>query len=112
MKTTSNFLLKVMPVILIMTLIGVTLSCSNDDGGDVIDDTSGCEELLTGLNQELADAATTFSQNPTEENCNAYKNVALNFLDELEACAVAAGQFDAVQEAAQEVSELDCTQFE
>lgn len=111
MKTTSKFLLKGIPVILMMTLIGATLSCSSDDG-DTPNDTSNCEQLLDGLNQDLADAATAFSQNPTQANCEAYRGVALDFLDELEDCAVADAQFDAIEEAAQEVLDLDCTQFE
>jgi len=112
MKTTSKFFLKRIPVILMMTLMGATLSCSSDDDGDVVDDTSNCEQLLDGLNQDLADAAAAFSQNPTEANCEAYRGVALDFLDELEDCAVADAQFDAIEEAAQEVLDLDCTQFE
>lgn len=112
MKTTSKFLVKVMPVILMMSLAVATSSCSGDDDEDVIDDVSNCEQFLNGLNQDFADAATAFSQNPTEANCEAYRGVALDFLDELKDCAVADAQFDAIEEAAQEVLDLDCAQFE
>ena len=98
---------------LLLSLILIfSISCSSDYEGNLVDDISGCEQLLTELNQDLADAATAFSQNPNKANCNAYRNTALDFLDELEDCAVAVAQFEAIQETAQEVADLDCTQFE
>lgn len=110
--TTTNYIVKTFKIALIISMAIATWSCSSDDDGNVIDDTSNCEQLLDGLNQELADASSAFSQNPTEANCEAYRTVALDFLDELEDCAVANAQYDAIEEAAQEVLDLDCTQFD
>lgn len=112
MKTTSKFLLKGIPVILMMTLIGATLSCSGDDDGGIPDETSNCEQLLDEYQVELAAAVSTFNQNPTEANCEAYRGVVLDYFDDLEDCAFTDAQFDAIEEAAQEVLDLDCTQFE
>ncbi|HLF63810.1 MAG TPA: hypothetical protein VI603_08655 [Saprospiraceae bacterium] len=83
----------------VLTLVSVVLLVSCKD-----DDPVGCN-WTTELQAELTafnDAATDYGQNPTTENCNAYRNAGLAYLDaaaDLQSCANASGQGTEYQQA-------------
>ena len=65
--------------------------------------------------QAVIDAAVKFGEDPTTENCNAYKEAALEYLDEIkewEECYIFIGQGqeyqDAIEDAERDVENIDC----
>ena len=86
MKSLFNLLICLMGV-----LIAVSYSCNNDD-----DDPSGCNwasEVQAEADAFTA-AYTTYINNPTTANCNAYVSAGQSYLAELEShldCAALAG---------------------
>ncbi|NNF34051.1 MAG: hypothetical protein HKN68_08085 [Saprospiraceae bacterium] len=80
----------------------VSISCGGDDDPD--DGNVNCSEsfsINSELNDEIfafAQAASDYGQDPSAENCNAYKAAANDYLDALEAledCAREVGQLNA-----------------
>lgn len=87
--------MKVMSKILLLSSLLVAFSLGSC--GDDNDDPEPCNysvELQAEVDAYVA-AATAYGQDPSAANCLAYKNSLLAFLDaaeDLEACAIAAGQ--------------------
>jgi hypothetical protein len=77
---------------LLFGLVFLTYSCNNDE-----DDPVGCN-YATEVQDEvdaLTAAATAYGNDPTPANCQAYKNAAQNYLNELQdhvECAALSGQ--------------------
>lgn len=99
--------------------VAITTSCNKDKDDDGPADLCGANwspavELQDELNA-LSAAINVYSQDPTVENCNAYKQAYLNYLDAIrdwEECYIYVGQqqefLQAVEEAEQDVNEIEC----
>ncbi len=72
--------------IFLMLCFGIW-SCSKDDSSDKnpIGSNGGCDTFVTEY-EGVTDAAAIFSQNPTTENCEAYKAAYLNFFEAYSDC--------------------------
>lgn len=103
--------------ILMLSVAGVAFwSCNKDkDNGDACS-IAWSTELSDEINAMSA-AAQAYGQNPSYENCMAYKNAAQAYLNALKPygnCAALTGQDrvawqNALDQAQQSVDELDCT---
>lgn len=95
----------------VLTLVSVIciISCKDDDPVTC----NWTTELQAELNA-FSNAATVYGQNPTTENCNAYRNAGLAYLDaaaDLQSCANAQGQGQEYQQAIAEAeASLDALQ--
>lgn len=83
----------------VLTLVSVicVVSCKDDDPVSC-NWTTELQDELTAFNN----AASVYGQNPTTENCNAYRNAGLAYLDaaaDLQSCANAQGQGQEYQQA-------------
>lgn len=81
-------------------------SCSKDDSSDG-DNAGNICGTFTSDYQDVSDAAAAFSQNPTSENCEAYKTAWLNFFDDYQDCA--AWQEGDYQELIDQIQAMDCS---
>lgn len=97
--------LKKLSLALIASASLLTMSCSNKDDGDDLDD-ENCYEYLQELAVDLSNKAQVFSQNPTTANCMAVKNAGILLSEE----AVDCGFQEFVTIAAQ-YKDLDCSVF-
>lgn len=97
---------------LLFGLVVFTYSCSDKD-----DDPVGCN-YATEIQDEidaLTTAATIYGNDPTTANCQAYKNAATNYLNELQSyveCAALSGQQaelqSSINEAQASVDAIQC----
>ncbi len=86
----------------------VMTSCSSDDDSVGNDDFSaGCadfEEVYTNV----LDKASEFSNNPTTENCENYKQSILNFYDSYSDCNLWKDEYE---EGLEELKNMDCSEI-
>lgn len=83
-----------------LLVLSLSITACGDDEGDINnnDDCNTSFNLASELQIELDNlnaAATTFSNDPTSENCSAYKNADQAYVDAIrsyESCAEEAGQ--------------------
>lgn len=103
----SNYVLKTFVLVLMFPMVLANIGCSTDDMGnpDVL-----CSQLAS-VSTEYSDALTAFQSDPNEQTCNNLKNVALDFIDAIDSCALVPTQYSSLQEAAQGWTDLDCTQY-
>jgi len=101
--------------ILLISLFVVT-ACNNSKDNDALcgSNWSPASELEQEISA-LTEAAITFSENPTTENCNAYKETYLDYLDaikEWEECYIYIGQqkefLQSIEDAENSVNDLQC----
>lgn len=80
-------------------------ACSADDAVDKL--TGGCYGYQDDL-QEYLNAVGAYSENPTVENCEAYKNAMINFYESYKDCAFyKKGEY---QDSIEEIKNMDCSQ--
>lgn len=115
--TTKNLnnVLKILTVLIVIPLTLLILGCSSDDSDsddndDLNNQVLGCDQLIS-LSSSYSEAIMAFQTSPTEENCTEVKNSALDFIQALENCSQLAEQYQDLEEAAQEVTDLDCSEF-
>ncbi|HET8838319.1 MAG TPA: hypothetical protein VFM82_04915 [Flavobacteriaceae bacterium] len=93
--------------IFLMMSIAIS-SCSKDDSSDGDNGENVCGTFTTDY-QNVVDANTAFSQNPTSENCEALKTAWLNFFDDYHDCSY--WQEGDYQEAIDQIEGMDCSDF-
>ncbi|WP_411768911.1 hypothetical protein [Winogradskyella sp. A3E31] len=89
----------------------VTISCSSGDDSpedELITECNGLDEIIA----EYSEATDIFFNNQTENNCEALRTKALELIEKIETCPQVIDQYDAIQEAAQEWREVDCSEFD
>jgi len=107
MKTKiSNYALKTFVLVLMLPMVLTTIGCSTDDSGnpDVL-----CNQLASA-STDYSNALSAFQTDPNEQTCNNLKNVALDFIDAIDNCALVPSQYSDLQDAAQGWTDLDCSQ--
>ncbi|MEM8524562.1 MAG: hypothetical protein AAGG68_07955 [Bacteroidota bacterium] len=102
--------------LLVVVLIGTFAAC--DKGKEALNCAIQNFDLATALSTELValnEAAFKYSDDPSPENCKAYKEAANFYLEsatELQDCAKLVGQEDlyntAIEETEEDLAELDC----
>ena len=92
-------------MIMLVVFLGIQ-SCSGDDSNNSDDDIAGCNNFEANYAQ-ISEALTAYSQNPTPETCEAYKNALLDFYDNYNDCPF---WDDAYQESYEEIRNFDCSQ--
>lgn len=109
-QTVKNSIFKTAVSLLFLLLF---VNCSKDGGASCLNG-SWIQEVSSELETWLA-ATAKFGEEPTVENCTSYKsaiNGYLNALDRIKECVptVSLADFNgSLDEAKQELSELDCT---
>lgn len=94
--------------LLIFSLFSFT-SCSDDDDLDVGDaNATACADFETAYRDAMA-ALSTFSENPTTENCESYKSAFLKFYEEFRDCSYWDADY---QEAVDQVQGTDCSEMQ
>lgn len=113
-KLKINF--KLLAVVFVFPMVLTSLSCSGDDDNGTDGNTINmCENDISAILDDLADANSTFIQNPTEANCEALRQVYFEYIDILEGCVQIANnnQYqNQLDEAEQQINALDCSEFE
>jgi len=110
MKTLNlNYISKILGLFIAILIGFVTISCSSDDSDDGDNPVLGCNELTT-LSTEYLEAFETFQSNATEATCNSFRTAALDLIDAIGNCNEFAEQYSELEEAAQNWTELDCSQ--
>lgn len=93
-----------------------TLSCSSDDdNGTDQNPVNMCENDISAILDDLGNANTVFAQNPTEANCEAVRQVYLDYIEILQGCILIANNSqyqNQLDEAEQQINTLDCSEFE
>lgn len=88
----------------IICMLGFS-ACSADDAVDKL--TGGCYDYQDDL-QEYMDAVSTYSENPTVENCEAYKTAMIKFYESYKDCAFyTKGEY---QDSIEEIKNMDCSE--
>ncbi|HET7360905.1 MAG TPA: hypothetical protein VFI78_03145, partial [Salinimicrobium sp.] len=93
-------------IVLSIELLGVS-SCSGDD--DEVDETNNaCFDFKVEV-KEYSDALMAYSQNPSPETCENYKNALKAFAQEYKDCSL---WTDSYQEALDNIDNFDCSSAE
>ena len=83
-------------------------ACSGDDSDEPDDANMGCADFAEEY-QVAVNAAMAYSQNPTTENCEAFKSAWLQFYEEYSDCPLWGEEYE---EDLQEVQQMDCSAAE
>jgi len=82
-----------------------SFGCSSDDDGDLANVNCGANwlasEAVVNASSKYVDAFIAYNENPTQQNCNAFKEAANAYIDILESfrsCAVQQGSLEDWQE--------------
>ncbi len=95
---------QLLALILAVSFFGF-LSCSGDDSGD--DEVAGVCGTYDAQWDDVMNALTTYSTNPSEENCENYKSALREFYDDFQDCDFWGGQYE---EAIESIDEIDCSE--
>lgn len=98
----------------------IFMACSGDDDDDIDQvDCNGASiytsNVFLEVNMELSEASSTYGNDPTPENCEAFKNTYLDYIDALRSlrdCAEVYGQIEeydaSLDQAEQSIDDLEC----
>ena len=102
MKIKSSFFL-----LLLFCGIGMFNSCSGDDDANGEDPNAAvCTEFMADY-EGVMTALTTYSNDPSEQNCENYKNALLDFYDDYEDCTLWTEDY---QELVDEIQAINCSE--
>lgn len=93
-------------IILCIAFFGFSSCSDNDDDGD--DMNIACADFGTEW-EEVLETLSTFSDNPTSQNCENYKAALMDFYGDFEDCSLWGNQY---QEAIDGIQQMDCTEIE
>lgn len=85
-----------------------TFSCSEDDAADLLGDAVPCGDYLDEFDN-ISAASQAFSNNPSPETCEAYKNAMLDFYNEFKDCPFYEGS--SYQETVNDIQSMDCSEY-
>lgn len=101
MKTKSSIIYMIM----LVSFLGFQ-SCSEDDSNDANDDFAGCNNFQADYTQ-ITEAMSAYSQNPSPETCENYKDALLDFYASYNDCAFWGDDY---QEAYDDILAIDCSE--
>ena len=81
-------------------------SCSEDDTD--VDNNGDCSEFMQEY-ENVTEALQAYSENPTSDNCQNYKDAMLAFYEDFKDCTYWGPQYD---EAIDEIQNIDCSDNE
>lgn len=94
--------------ITLVSLFGF-LSCSGDDDSvDDVDNNDSCTQFMQEY-ENVTEALQAYSENPTLDNCENYKDAMLAFFEEYKDCTYWGPQYD---DAIDELENIDCSNDE
>lgn len=111
----TQFLIKVQHYFILLATAFLLLGCSKSDSK--VDCHSGfnLHQETAGEVEEFSNAAIEYSQDPSAENCNRYKNALSSYVDVLEKyekCALEYGSTEdwreTIREAREGINDLQC----
>ncbi|MDT0687712.1 hypothetical protein [Autumnicola psychrophila] len=96
---------KIFPLILCITLFSLS-SCSGDDDAGTDDNIGGCNDFQSEW-EDVVNALNAYSQAPSSQTCEVYKEAMTDFYQEFEDCQYWGSQYE---EAINQVQAMDCSE--
>ncbi|MDT0677173.1 hypothetical protein [Autumnicola musiva] len=81
-------------------------SCSEDDSGVDENNSAGCANFQEEY-EEVVNALTVYSEDPTSQNCENYKNALLDFSEDYRDCSLWGANYE---EAINDIESIDCSE--
>ena len=94
-------------LLLTICFLGV-FSCSEDAAADLLGGAVPCGDYVNELDN-ISATSQAFSNDPSPETCEAYKNAMLDFYNEFKDCPFYEGS--SYQETINEIQNMDCSEY-